>query len=221
MNTTRKHWPFPRPLSCTVNESLAKSNITLSEAFEVWKEACATPPAAVPHSAAAAQPVAFADKISFESAMRAGKGCDVWPSAGDYTQRTGRDLIALAYSATPPAAPEPLSERVARDASQVKTDALPRIAAWVQSLPNCPRDAAYWTNGMFTSDCRDAHAALTAPPAAPEPPAAEMKTLADAEISELWRQAAERDYTKTTETLVRSFARAIERALAAKNGAKT
>lgn len=51
-------------------------------------------------------------------------------------------------------------------------------------------------------------------------PHAEMKTLTDAEISELWRQAAEREYTGTTETLVRSFARAIERALAAKNGAK-
>lgn len=51
-------------------------------------------------------------------------------------------------------------------------------------------------------------------------PHAEMKTLTDAEISELWRQAAEREYTGTTETLVRSFARAYERALAAKNGAK-
>jgi len=47
-----------------------------------------------------------------------------------------------------------------------------------------------------------------------------MKTLTDAEISELWRQAAEREYTGTTETLVRSFARAYERALATKNGAK-
>ncbi|UOF79469.1 Zn-ribbon protein [Caudoviricetes sp.] len=42
------------------------------------------------------EPAAFADKIAFESAMRADKGCDVWPTAGDYTQRTGRELIGLA-----------------------------------------------------------------------------------------------------------------------------
>jgi len=43
----------------------------------------------------ALKPVAFADRIAFESAMAAGKGCDVWPVAGDYEQRTGRKLIAL------------------------------------------------------------------------------------------------------------------------------
>lgn len=60
---------------------------------------CASPK----HGAAPAQPaepVAFADKIAFESAMKAGKGCDVWPTAGDYTQRTGRDLVALTYAQT-------------------------------------------------------------------------------------------------------------------------
>lgn len=33
-------------------------------------------------------PVAFADKVAFESAMRAGKGCDVWPSRGDGIRET-------------------------------------------------------------------------------------------------------------------------------------
>jgi hypothetical protein len=47
------------------------------------------------------EPVAYADKIAFESAMKAGKGCDVWPKAGDYTQRTGRELVALTYVAPP------------------------------------------------------------------------------------------------------------------------
>jgi hypothetical protein len=57
------------------------------------------------------EPVAFADKIGFESAMKTGKGCDVWPTAGDYTQRTGRELVALTY-ARPPSQPprEPLSD---------------------------------------------------------------------------------------------------------------
>lgn len=41
------------------------------------------------------EPVAFADKIAFESAMKIGKGCDVWPKKGDYEQRTGRSVIAL------------------------------------------------------------------------------------------------------------------------------
>jgi hypothetical protein len=39
--------------------------------------------------------VAYADKIAFESAMKAGKGCDVWPSPGDYTNRTGRAKVEL------------------------------------------------------------------------------------------------------------------------------
>jgi hypothetical protein len=56
------------------------------------------------------QPVAWADRIAFESAMRAGKGCDVWSTAGDYTQRTGREVIAL-Y--TQPAA------EVAQDAARL------------------------------------------------------------------------------------------------------
>ena len=41
------------------------------------------------------EPVAYADSIAFESAMLAGKGCDVWPKAGDYEARTGRSLIPL------------------------------------------------------------------------------------------------------------------------------
>ena len=42
------------------------------------------------------RPLAWADAVAFESAMKAGKGCDVWPTAGDYEQRTGRKLVALA-----------------------------------------------------------------------------------------------------------------------------
>jgi len=41
------------------------------------------------------EPAGYADKIGFESAMKAGKGCDVWPVKGDYEARTGRALIAL------------------------------------------------------------------------------------------------------------------------------
>lgn len=40
------------------------------------------------------QYVVYADKIAFESAMRAGKGCDVWPKLGS-TQLLGREFIAL------------------------------------------------------------------------------------------------------------------------------
>jgi hypothetical protein len=46
-------------------------------------------------SAELSEPVAYADKIAFESAMKAGKGCDVWPSPGDYTNRTGRAKVEL------------------------------------------------------------------------------------------------------------------------------
>ena len=41
------------------------------------------------------EPVAYADRIAFESAMRAGKGCDVWPRAGNYEQLSGRSLVRL------------------------------------------------------------------------------------------------------------------------------
>ena len=41
------------------------------------------------------EPVAFADRISFDQAMKSGKGHDVWPEAGDYEARTGRKLRAL------------------------------------------------------------------------------------------------------------------------------
>ena len=51
--------------------------------------------AAPVQQAETAEPVAWADKIAFESAMQAGKGCDVWPRPGDYEQRTGRKLVAL------------------------------------------------------------------------------------------------------------------------------
>ena len=53
------------------------------------------------------EPVAWADKISFESAMKIGKGHDVWPKAGDYEARTGRALIGL--HTTPPQR-KPLAE---------------------------------------------------------------------------------------------------------------
>jgi len=46
------------------------------------------------------EPVAFADRISFDQAMKSGKGHDVWPEAGDYEARTGRKLRVL-YT-TPP-----------------------------------------------------------------------------------------------------------------------
>ena len=46
------------------------------------------------------EPVAWADRIAFESAMNNGKGCDVWPNAGDYVARTGRAVIRL-YTAPP------------------------------------------------------------------------------------------------------------------------
>ena len=49
-----------------------------------------------------AEPVAYADKIAFESAMRAGKGCDVWPKRGDGP----REVVAL-YAAPPAAQAEP------------------------------------------------------------------------------------------------------------------
>lgn len=60
-------------------------------------------PKAAP-AVAQSEPAAYADKIAFEDAVRAGKGCDVWPQAGDYESRTGRALVAL-Y--TRPAAPAP------------------------------------------------------------------------------------------------------------------
>ena len=41
------------------------------------------------------EPVAFADRISFDQAMKSGKGHDVWPEAGDYVARTGRKLRVL------------------------------------------------------------------------------------------------------------------------------
>jgi hypothetical protein len=41
------------------------------------------------------EPVAFADRISFDQAMKSGKGHDVWPEAGDYEARTGRKLRVL------------------------------------------------------------------------------------------------------------------------------
>ena len=41
------------------------------------------------------EPVAFADQISFDQAMKSGKGHDVWPEAGDYEARTGRKLRVL------------------------------------------------------------------------------------------------------------------------------
>jgi hypothetical protein len=44
---------------------------------------------------AQAEPVAFADQISFDQTMKSGKGHDVWPKAGDYEARTGRKLRAL------------------------------------------------------------------------------------------------------------------------------
>ena len=42
-------------------------------------------------SPVAQEPVAWADRVAFESAMRAGKGCDVWPKRGD----SKRDLMPL------------------------------------------------------------------------------------------------------------------------------
>ena len=41
------------------------------------------------------EPVAWADKVAFEQAMKVGKGCDVWPAPGDYEKRTGRKLIGV------------------------------------------------------------------------------------------------------------------------------
>jgi hypothetical protein len=41
------------------------------------------------------EPVAFADRISFDQAMKSGKGHDVWSEAGDYEARTGRKLRVL------------------------------------------------------------------------------------------------------------------------------
>lgn len=51
-------------------------------------------------SAMQQEPVGYADKIAFESAMQVGKGCDVWPVKGEYEARTGRELIAL-YTSPP------------------------------------------------------------------------------------------------------------------------
>ncbi len=39
--------------------------------------------------------MAWADQISFDQAMKSGKGHDVWPNAGDYEARTGRKLRAI------------------------------------------------------------------------------------------------------------------------------
>lgn len=50
------------------------------------------------YAAPAQTPVAWADKIAFQDAISKGKGCDVWPSPGDYEKRTGRDLVALCYA---------------------------------------------------------------------------------------------------------------------------
>jgi hypothetical protein len=53
----------------------------------------------------APEPVAYAEKIAFEYAMKRGKGCDVWPKAGN----TDKALIAL-YAA--PVAPAQVPERL-------------------------------------------------------------------------------------------------------------
>jgi hypothetical protein len=45
------------------------------------------------------KPVAYADKIAFESAMKAGKGCDVW-SSDDIPFSSERETIAL-YTESP------------------------------------------------------------------------------------------------------------------------
>ena len=62
--------------------------------MRAYGEACAA--AAIEQYARGdAEPVAFADRLAFDSAMRIGKGCDVWPVAGDYEARTGRELLPL------------------------------------------------------------------------------------------------------------------------------
>ncbi len=45
------------------------------------------------------KPVAYADKFAFESTMKAGKGCYVWPS-NDIPFSPGRETIAL-YTEAP------------------------------------------------------------------------------------------------------------------------
>lgn len=112
---------------------------SVGEAREALRAALAAEP--VP-------PVAFADKIAFEGAMRAGKGCDVWPTAGDYTQRTGRKLVAL-YT-RPPAA-EPAQPLPARNPALVQCgddfwadcEQFPR-ADWVYQVQNGDTVAGYW-----------------------------------------------------------------------------
>lgn len=82
-------------------------------------------------------PVGYADKIAFLSAMKAGKGCDVWPTAGDYTRRTGRELIPL-YG------PDTI-ERLTRERTEMlrcRTVYLPRLVALEALLQTTQREAA-------------------------------------------------------------------------------
>ncbi len=68
-------------------------------------------------------PVAFADQIAFDEAMKSGKSHKVWPEAGDYEARSGRKLRGL-Y--TRPLGPHPDTVRLAYlySGTQTSSDAL-------------------------------------------------------------------------------------------------
>lgn len=81
----------------------------------------------------AAEPVAYADKVAFEQAMKAGKGCDVWPTRGDGE----RETIAL-FLAAPVAASEepwkPLWDDIMSVAESKGTPTAARMKEWAWQL---------------------------------------------------------------------------------------
>ena len=82
-DTGRWHWPIKFKLLPVTQHQCLNDDLPLYTSSPVQQE-----------------PAGYADKIAFESAMKVGKGCDVWPVKGDYEARTGRALIAL-YTSPP------------------------------------------------------------------------------------------------------------------------
>jgi hypothetical protein len=89
---------------------------------------------------------------------------DAHPSWVNVTASAGLLSEAIAALTKLSAVPDP-SLAVPVAAPEV----MQRIAGWLHSLPGLKRDAPYWTNGLFVSDCKDAADAIASSPAAVAP----------------------------------------------------